>query len=182
MRKRRWFSALIFAVPAVLAVATIAVAGDGKRNFKSDTLTGYQEAPAVSTVATGSFEATLNADDTISYTFSYSDLEGAVTQAHIHFGQRDVAGGISVFLCSNLGNGPAGTQPCPPSPATISGTITAADVVGPTGQGIAPTEFSELVRAVRAGMTYANVHSSKFPGGEARGQINDNDRRGNEND
>lgn len=178
MRKRRLFSALIFAVPVVLAAATFAVAGDsGKSQFKADALTGYQEAPAISTEATGSFEATLNADDTISYTFSYSGLEGAVTQAHIHFGQRDVAGGISVFLCTNLGNGPAGTQPCPPSPATISGTITAADVIGPTGQGIAATEFSELVRAVRAGMTYANVHSSRFPSGEARGQINDNDRR-----
>ena len=178
MRKRRLFSALIFAVPVVLAAATFAVAGDsGKSQFKADALTGYQEAPAISTEATGSFEATLNADDTISYTFSYSGLEAPVTQAHIHFGQRDVAGGISVFLCTNLGNGPAGTQPCPPSPATISGTFTAADVIGPTGQGIAATEFSELVRAVRAGMTYANVHSSKFPGGEARGQINDNDRR-----
>jgi hypothetical protein len=182
MRKRRLFSALIFAVPVVLAAATFAVAGDGgKRNVKADALTGYQEAPAISTEATGSFDATLNADDTISYTFSYSGLEGSVTQAHIHFGQRDVAGGVSVFLCTNVG-GPAGTQACPPSPATITGTITAASVIGPAGQGIAPAEFSELVRAIRAGMTYANVHSSKFPGGEARGQINDNDRRGNQND
>ena len=41
-----WFSALIFVIPALLAVATIAVAGDGgKSNFKSDKLNGYQEAP-----------------------------------------------------------------------------------------------------------------------------------------
>lgn len=184
MRKRRWFSALIFAIPAVLAVATIAVAGDGgKRNFKADALSGYQEAPAISTVATGSFEATVNGDgDEITYTLTYSDLEGSVLQAHIHFGQRDVAGGVSVFLCSNLGTGLAGTQLCPPSPATVTGTITAANVIGPTGQGIAATEFTELLRAVRAGVTYANVHSSKFPGGEVRGQINDPDRRGDDDD
>ena len=32
-------------------------------------------------------------------------------------------------------------------------------------------EFAELVKAIRAGLTYANVHTSKFPGGEIRGQI-----------
>ena len=92
-------------------------------------------------------------------------------QAHIHFGQEAVAGGISAFLCTNQGNGPAGTQACPPAPATISGTIRAADVIGPAGQGIAAGEFGELVRAMRAGVTYANVHSALVPGGEIRGQI-----------
>ena len=64
----------------------------------------------------------------IEWELSYADLEGAVQQAHIHFGQKGVNGRISVFLCTNLGNGPAGTQPCPAPPATISGTIVAADV------------------------------------------------------
>ena len=183
MRKRRLFSALIFAVPVVLAAATFAVAGDsGRRDFRADSFTGYQEAPAISTPASGSFEARLNsAGDEISYTLTYRDLEAPVTQAHIHFGQRDVTGGISVFLCSNLGNGPAGTQACPPSPATVTGTFTAASIVGPAGQGLTTGEFEELVRAIRAGMTYANVHSTKFPGGETRGQINDRDQRLNQN-
>ena len=182
MRKRRWFSALIFVIPAVLALATLAVAGDegGKRNFKAGMI-GYQEVPAVSTTGRGSFEARLNgAGDEISYTLTYGDLEGSVTQAHIHLGQRSANGSISVYLCTNVGGGPASTQPCPPSPATVTGTITAASVIGPAGQGIAPAEFDELVRAIRAGVTYANVHSSKFPGGEARGQINDRDQRGDD--
>jgi hypothetical protein len=46
-----------------------------------------------------------------------------------------------------------------------------ADVVGPTGQGIAPGEFAELVRAMRNGATYVNVHSTMFPKGEIRGNI-----------
>jgi CHRD domain len=59
------------------------------------------------------------------------------------------------------------------NPATISGTATADDVVGPTGQGIAPGEFDEVLDAIRAGVTYANVHSSTFGGGEIRAQLAD---------
>jgi hypothetical protein len=43
--------------------------------------------------------------------------------------------------------------------------------VGPAAQGIAAGEFAELVRAIKAGATYVNVHSSLFPTGEIRGQI-----------
>jgi hypothetical protein len=187
MRKRRWFSALIFVVPAVLAVATIAVAGDGgKRNFRSDTLTGYQETQsatmpgAISTTGTGTFEATLNgAGDTITYELTYGDLEGGtVLFAHIHFGQRGVGGGVIAFLCGG------GTKPtaCPAS-GTVTGTITAADVQGPTAQGIEALSFSEAVRALRAGVVYANVHTTRWPGGEIRGQVNDRDQRdGNSDD
>lgn len=141
-------------------------------------LTGFEEVPVVSTVAEGEFHARINADATqIDYELSYTGLEGSVTQAHIHLGQRGVNGGISVWLCGNPGPGvvpPPGTQACPPSPATITGTLTADNVVGPTAQGIAPGEFAELIRAIREGKTYANVHSTKFPGGEIRSQIEGN--------
>ena len=92
-------------------------------------------------------------------------------QAHIHLGQRAQSGGIAVFLCTNLANGPAGTQACPAPPATITGTITPADVIGPAAQGIAAGEFGELTDAIRAGVTYVNVHSSLYPGGEIRAQL-----------
>jgi hypothetical protein len=92
-----------------------------------------------------------------------------------------VNGGISVFLCTNLGNGPAGTQPCPQS-GTIHGTITAADVspaIGATAgartQGIDTGQYDELVRAIDAGKTYANIHSTTWPGGEIRAQLNEDD-------
>ena len=56
--------------------------------------------------------------------------------------------------------------------ATVEGTRTAADMFGgATAQGIAPGEFDELVRALRAGATYANVHTTGRPGGEIRGQL-----------
>ncbi len=134
---------------------------------------GYEEVPAVATTGKGTFDATISPDgNSISYFLTYSDLEGSITQSHIHFGQKGVNGGITLFLCTNLGNGPAGTQLCPAPPATISGMLTAADMVNTANaQGIAAGEFSELVAAIRAGATYANVHSTKFPGGEVRTQI-----------
>jgi hypothetical protein len=179
MRKRRLFGALIFVIPAVLVVATIAVAHDGRRSFRSDTLTGYQEAAPVpiSTTGSGTFEASLNdAGDLISFTLTYGDLEGgAVSAAHIHFGQRGVSGGVIAFLCGG------GTKPaaCPAS-GTVTGTIGMADIQGPTGQGIEPGSFAEAVRALRAGMVYANVHTARWPSGEIRGQVNDRDQRDND--
>ena len=110
-------------------------------------------------------------DDAVTYRLSYSSLAGDVLQAHIHLGTRHQSGGIAVFLCSNLGNGPAGTQSCPPAPATITGTIRPADVIGPAAQGLAPGQFAQLLDAARAGATYVNVHSSAFPGGEIRAQL-----------
>ncbi len=160
-----------------LVISTAVLAAGFTQGFKSlrERLIGYEEVPAVSTVASGEFRARISDDETaLDYELSYADLEGAVTQAHIHFGQRGVNGGISVWLCGNPGPGvtpPAGTPACPPSPATVTGTLTAANVVGPAGQGIAAGEFAELVAAIRAGKTYANVHSTKFPGGEVRSQI-----------
>lgn len=182
MRKRRLFGVLIFAIPAVLAAATVAVAGDnGTKNFRAGMI-GYQEVPAISTVATGSFRAQLINDNTLEYELTYSGVEGvATTQAHIHFGQRSVNGGISVWLCGSATNpGPAGTQVCPLTSGTVTGTITSANVVGPAVQGIAAGQFDELVRALRAGVAYANVHSQTYPGGEFRGQIND--RNGDSDD
>jgi CHRD domain-containing protein len=171
MRNKRLHIAGAVAVAAIASVvATTAVAG-GDKELRTR-LTGFEEVPAVSTDASGKFKAHVRASSQeIRYELSYADLTGAVQQAHIHLGQRAVNGGISVFLCSNLGNGPAGTQPCPAAPATISGTITPADVIGPVDQGIDPMEFDELVRAIRAGVTYVNVHSETFPGGEVRGQL-----------
>jgi hypothetical protein len=173
MRSKRLQIAGAVAVAAIAGVVTTTALAGGDREVRTR-LTGFQEVPAISTDAGGKFRAKLRtSSQEIQYELSYAHLTGAVQQAHIHLGQRAVNGAISVFLCSNLGNGPAGTQACPAAPATITGTIRPADVIGPAGQGIDPMQFDELVRAIRAGVTYANVHSATFPGGEIRGQLND---------
>ncbi|CRK55085.1 hypothetical protein [Alloactinosynnema sp. L-07] len=161
------------AVTAAAMTASSATADQRDANALHETLSGYQEDPAaVSTAATGRFHVKI--DDSaqeIRYELSYSSLIGTITQAHIHFGGKAQSGGVSVFLCTNLGNGPAGTQLCPAAPATITGTIRPVDVIGPNAQGIAPGQFDELVAAVNAGATYVNVHTSQFPGGEIRAQL-----------
>ncbi|HYJ88901.1 MAG TPA: CHRD domain-containing protein [Pyrinomonadaceae bacterium] len=166
----------------VLLVTVAVVLADGGFKRIREILSGFEEVPAISTTGNGEFRARIDKAETeIAYSLSYSDLQGTVTQAHIHLGQAGVNGGISAFLCSNLGNGPAGTQPCPSPPATITGTITAADVIGPTGQGISAGELDELIVAIRAGKTYVNVHSSIWPNGEIRSQIDHADDHDHEN-
>ena len=156
----------------VTAVTILGAAGAAAAETVHTQLDGFQEAPlTLSTTGHGEFRARIRDNDHIDYVLSYADLQGTVTQAHIHFGARAIAGGISAFLCSNLGNGPAGTQACPAAPATISGTIVPANIIGPASQGIAAGEFAELLQAIRAGVAYANVHSTLYPGGEIRGQF-----------
>jgi hypothetical protein len=160
----------VFAV--VLALAQPVMAAD---NFGAR-LRGLEEVPSISTLAQGFFLGTLNAAGTaMDYSVLYFDLQGTVTQSHIHIGQPGVNGGIVLFFCTNLAP-PAGVPvppPCPTGPGfnTVSGTLTAANVVTQTAQGIAAGEFAEIIRAMRAGHSYANVHTDLFPGGEIRGHV-----------
>jgi hypothetical protein len=174
--RRRIFVLAIAVVAAGLVVASLAVAGGGKKKLKADDLVGYQENPDISTVASGSFHVTIDdAAKTLTYELSYGDLEGTVTQAHIHFGKRAVNGGVTVFLCGTAGApGPVGTPTCPQS-GTVTRTVGVGDILAPGTQGIEAGNFDELVAAMRAGHTYANVHSTTWTGGEIRAQINDRD-------
>jgi hypothetical protein len=175
-RRMRLIAAAAGAGLAVTAAASSATADESSRggqNFFREDLSGYAETPlAVSTPANGQLRAFVNDQaQEIQWRLSYSALSGPVTQAHLHFGSPAQTGGIAVFLCTNAGNGPAGTPACPEGPTTISGTIRPADILGPGGQGIAAGEFAELVAAARAGFIYVNVHSQAFPIGEIRAQL-----------
>jgi len=178
---RSWFISLLLGL-AVIGTATLigaatsmATAGADDLHTQSvvfERLSGYQEDPlAFSTPGSATFVATINdRDQSISYRLSYKDLPTNVVQAHIHLGGKAQSGGVSVFLC---GGGPvtAPAPACPPGNATVTGTLTAANVIGPAAQGIAAGEFAELVQAIRAGTTYVNVHTTERPGGEIRAQI-----------
>lgn len=167
----------LLAVASTILFPCVMVGGTGDTVELRATIVGIQEVVAgtIITNATGTFTATINNDSTLTYTLTYNNLSSAVLQSHIHIGATKVAGDISVFLCSNLGNGPAGTPACPDD-ATHSGTVTrtisAADVTDlAAGQGIPTGDFKDLVRAIVSRATYVNVHSTNFPNGEIRGQI-----------
>jgi hypothetical protein len=144
--------------------------GKAKRQLKAD-LRGFNEVPAVSSTGRGSFSAEISKDETsIEYRLRFWDLEGDASVAHIHLGDHHTSGGVSVWLCGTAAlPGPVGTPLC--DGGDVTGTLMAAQVIGPAGQGIAAAEFEELVRAIRAGVTYVNVHSTKHGGGEIRGEI-----------
>jgi hypothetical protein len=170
MNKRIALSGVLFALGvSVVIVAMGQPQGRGATVHAS--LDGIQEVPSLFTSGHGSFRARIDERaGTITYELTYQDLRAPVTQAHLHFGEQHTNGGVIAFLCTNVG-GPPGTQACPPAPAEITGVITAADVIGPEGQGLAAGDFSALLDALRAGAVYVNVHSELFLPGEIRGQI-----------
>jgi CHRD domain-containing protein len=168
----------VFAVGLLMtAVVSIAVAGDDDGGSAQARLNGYNEVTgppnggSISTVGSGRLQLSIQGS-TITYRLTYT-LENPATQAHIHFAQRHVNGGIVAFLCG--GAPPSSNKPACPSgvdsQATVTGTIVPTDIIGPAGQGIEPASFAEAVRAIRAGAAYGNVHSSRFPAGEIRGQL-----------
>jgi hypothetical protein len=170
----------------LLATTIVALsAGPALAQDFSARLNGFQElgaqndeSGAILSSGRGTLDLTLDTKaGTIAYTLSYSNVgttapgTGTVTQAHIHFGKEHVAGGVIVFLCTNMGNGPAGTPACPQNGGTVSGTITAGDVLGIAKQNVSAGDFSALERALTSRTAYANVHTTAYPAGEIRGQI-----------
>jgi hypothetical protein len=130
------------------------------------------ETGAVLSAAKATVDLDLNRQArTITFKLTFSGFTTDVTQAHIHFGKRHVPGGVIVFFCTNLNNGPAGTQLCPLRSGTVTGTFTAASVVGPAAQAIPAGDFDGLVAALDHDTAYGNIHTKTFPGGEIRAQV-----------
>ncbi len=163
MSRHQWTGAILAAV-VLLLLSVPARAQEYSAKFS-----GFQEVGGVDAGETGAIlstgQATLKltldqAAQTLTYKLTYS--------------KEHVAGGIMVFFCSNLGNGPAGTPTCPDDTSgevTVTGTITAAGVVGPTAQNITPGDFAGVVAALASNTAYGNIHTKQFPAGEIRGQV-----------
>lgn len=149
--------------------------GDSDDNRLRARLNGFAETPmTLNSPGSGQFRATTNAQ-TLTFTLTYSGLTSNVTQAHVHFGAPGLSGGVMFFLCSNLGNGPAGTPACPVSGGTVTRRIGASDIVGPAGQNVSAGDFAAALKIMRSGVGYVNVHTANFPGGEIRGEVKGDD-------
>jgi hypothetical protein len=176
MSRHLWAGAML----AAIMLSLLSVPARGQEY--SAKFSGFQEVGGLGAGETGAISSTGQATlkltldktaQTLTYTLTYSGLTN-VLQSHIHFGKNHVAGGIMVFFCSNLGNGPAGTPACPDDTsgaATVTGTITPAGVVGPTAQNITAGDFAAVVAALASNTAYGNIHTKQFPAGEIRGQI-----------
>jgi hypothetical protein len=179
---------LLLAPPLLLLLAASGNATDDAADSKRKSrlirvetdMVSTEEVPVISSLgASGRFKATLDEENlTITYELSYDNLEGAPLAGHLHVGQRGVNGAIPLFLCANApALPPAGTpavQACPPAPATITGVLTPANIIARPAQGIdgaTAEDFVEIMRLMRLGEVYANVHTTKYIGGEVRGQV-----------
>jgi CHRD domain len=177
MSRRLWACTKLAAFIMLLLLSVPARAQEYSAKFS-----GFQEVGGLGGGETGAILSTgqatlkLTLDKTaqsLTYTLTYSGLSN-VLQSHIHFGKKHVAGGIMVFFCSNLGNGPAGTPTCPDDTSgevTVTGTITATGVVGPAAQNITAGNFAGVVAALASDTAYGNIHTKQFPAGEIRGQV-----------
>jgi hypothetical protein len=172
MRFKLLASATLMAAPFMLPGT------DANATEFSAKLVGFEEVPAaIFSKGSGTLDLDLNRRArTITFKLTFSGLSAPVTQSHIHFGKRHVAGGVTVFFCSNLGNGPIGTAACPAGGGTVSGTITGANVLAIAAQAMPVGDFDALVTLLETHTAYANVHTTNFPAGEIRGQIRRGDR------
>jgi hypothetical protein len=168
-------------VPAMLILSLVAASlafgashhnGKPNKNTFEAVLIGHNETPAIHTAGKGTLSLTINADKTMSYVLTYSGLSSAAAMAHVHFGQPDVAGGVSFFLCGG------GTKPACPAGntstiVTVTGNIAATDVMAIPTQGLPAGDLGAIEEEIADGFTYANVHTANFGGGEIRGQLDD---------
>jgi hypothetical protein len=155
-----------WAIATLAASVLAAPAAHSQTERFSAMLSGAEEVPPINTAGTGDFEMT-NQQGMITFSLTFSDLSSSLSVAHLHFAPGKVAGGVMIFLC-----GGGGQPDCPAATeGTITGTITAANVTGPTTQGIDVGDLDSALEAVRDGLSYVNMHTTNFAGGEIRGQV-----------
>src|ERR1051325_4651295 len=143
----------------VMAFSISTVAWDDDVITLTADLHGANEVPAINSDATASFKATIHENGSITFTETFQNLTSNAIFSHIHFGKNHAAGGFMIFRWGGGGHpaGPAATS------GTFSGSITPANVTGPTAQGISPGDLASALRAIRQHAGYVNLHSVNFP-------------------
>jgi hypothetical protein len=141
--------AMVVAAMALAAVLAVSIAGAAPTASSkvSAALTAKAEVPAQTVKnakGTGSFSGTLSGSK-LTWKLTWAHLSGAAIAAHIHMAKAGKAGNVVVPLCAGA-----------TCKSGIHGTVTLKAAV---------------LKAVKDGGAYVNVHTAKNPNGEIRGQI-----------
>jgi len=156
-----------------LQFSTAAHAGvDVPHNHRTH-LTGAEEVPVRDTRAQGQAVFQISPDGSqVSYRLIASNIEN-VTQAHIHCGPAGVNGPVVVWLYPN----PSSTAPVA-GDGRHDGVLAAntfdSSHVRPTTNPNCPggvATLEDVLDRIRSGNAYVNVHTTRFPPGEIRGQL-----------
>ena len=133
------------ALAAAGAVATVGAGASAPTSVEA-TLTAKKEVPKPtgSPKGTGHFTGTINAKRVLRWKLTFRGLTSAPAGAHIHIAKRGKTGPVAIALCGTVCR----------SPVTGRATLTAAQA-----------------KAIRTGGAYVNVHTTKNPSGEIRGQL-----------
>jgi hypothetical protein len=166
-------SILLLAIP-LLAIPLVAEHNERhegpEREFRAE-LRGRNEVPLTLSAARGTLALTVNDVDTsVHFVLQYGGFPTVPSASHIHVGQPNVNGGVTVFFCGG------GGRPACPAEGTVEGDFTANDVLPLVAQQLEAHNLDKLLTAIRAGQTYANIHTATSPGGEIRGPIHDDER------
>lgn len=163
----------VLALPIIVSLGVSAQNNDdgGQAHHFRAELRGRHEVPLTLSSAHGNLELTVNQmDSSVHFVLTYEGLQTHILFSHIHVGQPNVNGGVTVFFCDNT-TPPHTSRSCPENAGTVEGDFTAADVIGLTSQQLAVHDLAALLGAIRAKQTYANLHTMDSPGGEIRGPI-----------
>ena len=144
-RKMVLFAAIVAGalIPVSLATGTSAAKSI---KFTATLTAGQEKHPSpkgTKAGAGGTFTATLTGS-TLKWTLTWKNLTGPANQAHIHQGAKGVSGNVLVSLCP---------------PGCKSGMSGKSVLTAP------------VLKLLKSGATYVNVHTNKNLNGEIRGQI-----------
>lgn len=148
---------LLFVMLAAMLTASTGFAGEN--HFKAK-LSPKEEVPAITAKSSGKAEFKLGKDaKELTYKLQVKNIADT-SAAHIHQGKKGENGPPIVGLFSGGKKGKF-------SGTLSEGTITEKDLMG----SLKGKPLDELVKLLKSGDTYVNVHTDANPSGEIRGQI-----------
>ena len=149
----------LYLIIFLLAVGLATTVFAAQKSFKA-MLSGSECVPAVETTAKGDATFTLSKDGKeLNYHVTVSDIED-VTAAHIHLGKKGKNGPPVALITSEKKTGKF-------SGTLAEGAITEKELMG----SLMGKSVKDLVKQIKKGNAYLNVHTEKFPNGEIRGLI-----------